>query len=230
MADGSREPRGPRAAAWRTWYRLKWRLWQRREADRVRVRTIRGLRVTVWPGVLDPAWFFSSEVLVDALAREVRPGDRVLDLGTGTGIGALAAVRAGAAEVIATDADPVAVACAGENVAGSDQVGVRHGDLFTPVAGERFDVVAFNPPWLATSDEQHAAALRVDAALPARFAAQLGGHLAPGGRALLVLSTTADTDAWLGPLHAAGFATSVLLIRDRGSEILAAWRVAPPIA
>ena len=224
----ARPPRGPRASVWRAWYRLRWRLWQRREADRMRVRTVRGLRVTVQPGVLDPAWFFSSEVLVDALAHEVRAGDRVLDLGTGTGIGALAAVRAAAARVVATDADPVAVACARENVALADQVEVRHGDLFAPIAGERFDVVAFNPPWLTTSDDRHAAALRLDTGLPARFAAQLGDHLASSGRAILVLSTTADTDGWLAPLRAEGFVASVLLTRDRGSEILTAWRVAQP--
>jgi release factor glutamine methyltransferase len=227
MADG---PRGARAVAWRTWYRVKWRLWQRRQVDRVRIRTLRGLRVTVQPGVLDPAWFFSSEVLVDALALEVRPGDRVLDLGTGTGIGALAAARAGASAVVATDLDSLAVACARENVAEDARIEVRAGDGFDPVAGERFDVVAFNPPWLSVSDDQHAAALRVDAALPARFASGLADHLAPAGRAILVLSTTADTDAWLAPLRAAGFATHPIVVRDRGSEVLTAWRLTPPAA
>jgi hypothetical protein len=77
------------------------------------------------------------------------------------------------------------------------------------------------------SDDQHAAALRVDAALPARFASGLADHLAPAGRAILVLSTTADTDAWLAPLRDAGYATTASVIRDRGSEVLTAWRIGP---
>lgn len=216
-----------RARAWRTWYRLRWNAWQRRQADRVRVRELGGLRVTVWPGVLDPTWFFSSEVLLDALGREVRPGDRVLDLGTGTGIGSLAAARAGAASVIATDVDPIAVGCAQENTAADRRIEVRSGDLYAPVTGERFDLVAFNPPWLVRADDRHATALRVDADLPARFAAGLADHLAPAGRALVVLSTTADTGAWLAPLRASGFVAAPLVVDDRGSEVLTAWRISP---
>lgn len=219
-----------RARAWRGWYRLRWLTWQRWQADRVRVREVRGLRVTVQPGLLDPAWFFSSEVLVDALGCAVRAGDRVLDLGTGTGIGALAAARAGAGAVVATDVDPVAVGCARENTAADRRIEVRAGDLYAPVAGERFDLVAFNPPWLARADDRHATALRVEADLPARFAAALPDHLAPAGRALLVLSTTADAETWLAPLRAAGFVAEPLVVRDRGSEVLTAWRLEPPAA
>jgi hypothetical protein len=43
---------------------------------------------------------------------------------------------------------------------------------------------------------------------------------------LLVLSTTADADAWLAPLHAVGLAIEPLVVRDRGSEVLTAWRIA----
>jgi methylase of polypeptide subunit release factors len=191
---------------------------------------VRGLELRVEPGVLDPAWFFSSEVLVDALAGCVHPADRVLDLGTGTGIGALAAIRAGAGTVIATDIDPVAVACARGNAgrAGAmTRIDVREGDLFLPVAGERFDLVAFNPPWLPSADGGHDRALRLDPAMPERFAEGLADHLAPGGRAVVVLSTTGDEEAWLAPLRARGHAAAPLLRRDRGSEVLTAWELGP---
>jgi release factor glutamine methyltransferase len=217
-----------RRRAWRSWYRLRWVAWQRRQADRARRRTLRGLKVTVLPGVLDPTWFFSSEVLVDALDREVRPGDRVLDLGTGTGIAALAAMRGGAGAVVATDIDPVAVACAQANleqIVATDRPAVRQGDLFDPVAGERFDVVAFNPPWLAVGDARHRVALQLDPRVPLRFAEGLSGHLTPMGRGVIVLSTAGDAEAWLGPIRERGHGTEQLLVRDRGSEVLTAWRI-----
>jgi release factor glutamine methyltransferase len=214
-----------RRAAWRTWYRARWLGWQRRSATRARLRRVAGFEVVVLPGVLDPAWFLSSEVMVDALGEVVRPGSRVLDLGTGCGIGALAAARAGAGTVVATDVDPVAVRCARINVlVAAVDVDVRHGDLFAPVEGERFDVVAFNPPWLPVAPRELARALRLDPAVPARFAAELPDHLTPTGQAMVVLSTNGRPEAWLGPLRSAGFRLDEVLQRDRGSETLTVWR------
>jgi ribosomal protein L11 methyltransferase len=71
---------------------------------------------------LDPGMAFgtgahpTTQLCLTLLEERVAPGDRVLDLGTGSGILALAAARLGAREVLALDLDPIAVAAARENV------------------------------------------------------------------------------------------------------------------
>lgn len=61
----------------------------------------------------------STRLALEALEDVVAPGSEVLDVGTGTGILALAAVVLGAVRAVAIDVDPVAVAVARENLAGS---------------------------------------------------------------------------------------------------------------
>jgi ribosomal protein L11 methyltransferase len=75
--------------------------------------------------VLDPGMAFgtgthpTTALCLAALGDLVRrrPGARVLDVGTGSGLLAIAAARLGASEVVATENDPVALAVAGENAA-----------------------------------------------------------------------------------------------------------------
>lgn len=81
---------------------------------------------------------------------------RALDVGTGSGCLALSlAVEGRFHEVVATDASEAALAVARENgdgVAPPVPVSFRSGALFTPVAGERFEVIVANPPYLTEEE------------------------------------------------------------------------------
>jgi hypothetical protein len=89
----------------------------------------------------------STAALAGATIR--RPIESAFDLGTGCGVQAIHA--AGHSErVVASDINPRAVALATLSVElnGLDGVDVRLGDRFEPVAGERFDLVVSNPPYV----------------------------------------------------------------------------------
>ena len=80
----------------------------------------------------------------------VRVGERVLELGAGLGLAAVLAARAGA-RVVATDILPAAVETIRANAAlNGVTIDARIGDCYAPVAGERFDLVASNPPQMPT--------------------------------------------------------------------------------
>lgn len=85
-----------------------------------------------------------------------RPWGAVLDVGTGSGCIALSlAVEGAFTRIVATDvsADALAVAASNtERTEAAARVELRHGSLFDPVAGERFDVIVSNPPYLTTTE------------------------------------------------------------------------------
>jgi ribosomal protein L11 methyltransferase len=74
----------------------------------------------------------TTRLCLKALEDQITPGWAVLDVGTGSGVLAIAAAKLGARSVLALDADPAAVIVARENAAMNavaDQVSVRHGTL-----------------------------------------------------------------------------------------------------
>ena len=176
-----------------------------------------------------------SETVVE-VARDTLPDRtapcRVLDLCTGSGAIALAlAKELPAAHVIATELSPGAAAIARKNAERNgfaDRVEVRIGDLFAPVAGERFDLIVSNPPYIPTaviatlSAEVHREPrLALDGgadglAFYDRICAQAAAHLLPG--AALVLEHGYDqADAVGARLAAAGF-EQITLTHDLGKN------------
>jgi len=181
---------------------------KRRGSDRVPVSQLLGSRefwslpFKVTSDVLTPRP--ETETLVEAaLARLAEPGRpwRILDIGTGSGAIALSLSRERPqAAVTATDISSAALQIAREN-ADQLQVGERlrflEGSLFEPIAGEQFDLIVSNPPYLAGACRQSLPpelAHEPDVALfggPDGYevlrplAAGVFGHLAPGGHVLV---------------------------------------------
>lgn len=100
---------------------------------------------------LDPGMAFgsglhpSTQMCLVVLENLVRGGERVIDVGTGSGILSIACARLGAAAVLAVDVDPVAVDVATQNIAHNqvdDRVQVRQGSLLDGVAGPADLIVA----------------------------------------------------------------------------------------
>lgn len=119
--------------------------------------------------------------------------DRALDLGTGCGIQALLVARH-ATEVVATDISARALAFAEFNALlnGVGNVTFRLGSMFEPVAGETFDLIVSNPPFVITPRVDGVTAYEyrdgglVGDALVELFLRAVPAHLAPGGIAQLL--------------------------------------------
>jgi SAM-dependent methyltransferase len=116
------------------------------------------------------------------------------DIGTGTGVLAAVLARRGIGQVVATDQDPRALACARENLAHlgvAGQVQVVQAHLFP--AG-RASLVVCNPPWLParpSSPIEHAV-YDEGSRMLLGFLKGLAAHLAPGGEGWLILSDFAE--------------------------------------
>ena len=113
--------------------------WQEYETDRVKL-------------ILDPGLAFgtggheTTSLCLEALDQLVRGGERVLDIGTGSGILAIAALKLGAARAEGVDIDPVAVRTAGENAAlngVADRLTVLVGDLSDKASGQ-YQIITAN--------------------------------------------------------------------------------------
>lgn len=121
------------------------------------------------------------------------PAARGLDIGAGCGIQALRARRS-VAHVTATDISERALAFTRLNALlnGVDGIEVRRGSLFEPVAGETFDRVVSNPPFVITPRAAGVPAYeyrdggREGDDIVAAFVRAVGAHLAPGGVAQLL--------------------------------------------
>ena len=102
----------------------------------------------VYPGsAFGTGWHESTQIALSLVERFVRPGDTVIDVGTGSGVLFIAALKLGAAHAVARDTDPTAIAEARRNMElnglAEDLCDLRVGDLLEGVEA-RADVVTAN--------------------------------------------------------------------------------------
>jgi HemK-related putative methylase len=190
--------------------------------------------IVVWPDVLNPVVFRSGELFARAVARDdlaappvgsVEP--RALDMGTGTGICAIFAARRGF-RVTGVDINPEAVRCARVNVMLNrmdEMVEVIEGDLFEPLAGRRFDLILFNPPFYRGEPKSRFDMAWRSTDVFERFAAGLDNALAARGRALILLSTDGDAQGMLAALGRNAFRITPALRRNYGNELMTIYAV-----
>ncbi len=170
------------------------------------------------PGVYRPQR--DSAVLADVVRRRGRAwGADVLDMGTGSGFLALAAWRAGARSVTAVDVSWRSVAATWLNCwLHRAPVAVRCGDLFDPVASQRFDLIVANPPYVpaeTTTLPRHGIARCWDGGLDGRAVLDricrgAADRLTNRGVLLLVHSAVCGSDATVARLAESGLAAQVV--------------------
>jgi HemK-related putative methylase len=222
---------GVAAALARIWLKLRYRILSRRYG-RLVIESVDGVPLIILPQVFNPVLLRSGALMARAIARlpwAEAANVSVLDLGTGSGIGAVFAARRGAS-VVAVDLNPEAVRCARINALLNrvdDRIEACLGDLFEPVRGRTFDVVLFNPPFYRgkPKDDLDRAWRGVD--VFERFATNLGSMLTADGYALLTLSTDGHCAELLAQLAAAGFRNEIVERTDLINEVVtiyAVWR------
>ena len=141
------------------------------------------------------------------------PSDSLaFDVGTGTGVLAAVLARRGVHRVVATDNEPRAIACAGENFRNlgvQDRAEAVLTDMFPP---GRAPLIVCNPPWIPATPHSSLdnAVYDPGSRMLFRFLNELPDHLEPGGEGWLVLSDLAEhlglrsRDDLLGAIEAAG--------------------------
>lgn len=213
----------------------------RRRLRKTVLERVDGRIFLVLPEVHNPVVFRSGRMLASALASlgvsrpaaggaNDRRALRALDMGTGCGIGAVFAAAQGF-EVVAVDINPEAVRCARINACLNrfeDRIDLRKGDLFEPVAGERFDLILFNPPFFCGESKDLLGLAWRGTDVLERFALGLPSALEREGLALILLSSDGEGERLLRALHAQGLQVAAQLRRHLGNEIMTVYSARPP--
>ena len=115
--------------------------------SQTRVYRYAGIRLEIPPQVFHPGFFFSTKLLLQYIAGLSLPGQRLLELGAGSGLISIHASKNGAI-VTATDINPVAIEFLQKNSSRNQvELTIIQSDLFKLIPEQKFDIIAINPPY-----------------------------------------------------------------------------------
>jgi release factor glutamine methyltransferase len=190
-----------------------------------KVFRIDSLNLKVNNNVFHPLPFDSSRILLDVIKRRYPDlsGRKVLDMGTGSGIHAIACAQAGAL-VTAVDINPDAVTCADQNASINsvrDKITFVNCDLFDGINKAGFDLVIFNPPYYSKApvDMIDKAWFDRDNRVLKQFIGEIAEFLNQDGEVLLILSSRMNLDAFQDHVKGAGLSLQVIQRRRVWDEV-----------
>lgn len=192
---------------------------------------LNGLRIASPAGVYPPHPGSSTRLLINSFASldldRPRPGQRLLEVGCGSGAVALWAARLGWS-VSAGDILPACVEVARRNaLANGLPIDVRHSDLTAAFAGQTFDVIVFNQPFFhpdrPLADER--ALTDPGGSLHARFLREARGLLSSGGRVVFGFANCSNAAV----LEQPGWTVTLRALQYEGDlNYIRAWFSATP--
>ncbi len=156
----------------------------------------------IWVLVKDGVYEPSDDTFMLCDNLNISQGEKFLEIGTGCGLVAIVAAKAGA-QVVAIDNLDLAVHNAQENVALHNlqsQIEVRKGTLFKPIRShEKFSLIAFNPPYLPSTKRDPGydpawSGGKGGREVTEKFLIECKKYLLPQGRLLLIQSSLSDPD------------------------------------
>ena len=157
-----------------------------------------------------------SYLLADNL--QIKKGQSVLEIGTGSGIVAMYASRL-TENITVTDINFDACELARKNFEANDikNIEILFGNLFEPVKNRKFDVILFNTPYLPTEDGEvleDTINYAFDGGLNGRkvidlFLNEVGNHLNDGGIVQMIQSSLSGNEETLEKLDNLGFIAEI---------------------
>ena len=213
---------------------------------------IEALELSIFPhyGVFAPTRHEYVQLMLDAPLPEQH--QVAFDIGTGTGLLAIILAQRGVQQVIATDLNPRALACAQENIQRLElpAIELQQADLF-PTEQPLANLIVCNPPWLPAkpSSPLEYAVYDPKSAMLRGFLQGVSQHLAAQGEVWLILSDLAehlqlrsreDLLGWFAeaglevkyrldtqPKHGRSQDSSDPLFAARSAEVTSLWCLAP---
>ena len=219
---------------------MRFRAYCERYSNEIGLAEIEGMDIIIHPRVYRAEGASTTATLLQALGSPT--GQRVLDMGCGTGVLGIFAALRGAKHVILADKSPEAVENARANVqyhGFSDRCEVIESDLFGALGEARFDLIMFNMPFLygdgrplefPVSSERRTAIPREDAFMDVgygmirRFLTEAPHHLSRHGTILCSFASFGNHQALDAILSDNGLTrrTAAIRVEERyGLEYLA---------
>ena len=181
----------------------------------------RGKEVIILPRVYEPAE--DSFLMIEAVLREVKRSDSILEIGTGSGI--VSMFIKDIAQFIATDISPQAVKCAKLN--GIDAI---RADLFDGIKFKgKFDLILFNPPYLPSEDQKTDMDILWDGGpsgreIINRFLDRVKSYLKDDGRILLLVSSLTGIEQVIEKMKSLDFVVDEIISEKHFFERLVVLR------